>query len=328
MITIFACPKPFHGHINVIQRNAIKSWFLLRPKPEILLLGDDEGVAEICNEFNLIHISDIEKNEYGTPFISSIFQISQEKASYPTLCYINSDIILMSDFMRAVETVTAKMPIFLIIGQRYDLTIREMWDFDNILWEAQLKSLLAKDGSLHAPTGIDFFMFTKGMYSSIPPFAIGRPGWDNWLVWQTRMSNIPIIDATKSVVIAHQNHEYPGILKKFSDIEINSCFRGKNSKKPKIYDRDSYNLGPEALQNFALVSDEQNLNIRAATWMIDSQGGLKRRRFELKFSYVYYHLLFILPLYWPAFGRFIHWLDTASKTALRSLNRKNKILNK
>jgi hypothetical protein len=30
-LTIFAVPKPFEGHIGMIQRNAIRSWKGLRP---------------------------------------------------------------------------------------------------------------------------------------------------------------------------------------------------------------------------------------------------------------------------------------------------------
>ena len=103
MITLFACPKLFHGHINIIQRNAIKSWTLLKPKPEIILLGIDKEVAEVCEEFGLIYIAGIDRNEYGTPLVNSIFQVAQERATYPIVCYINSDIILMSEFMRATS---------------------------------------------------------------------------------------------------------------------------------------------------------------------------------------------------------------------------------
>ena len=65
MITLFTCPKPFRGHIGIIQRNAIKSWTLLKPKPEIILIGDEEGILEVCKELDLIHIPTIEKNEFG-----------------------------------------------------------------------------------------------------------------------------------------------------------------------------------------------------------------------------------------------------------------------
>lgn len=46
MLTIFSYPKPFKGHIDVIQRNAINSWTLLNPKPEIILACDEEGTKE------------------------------------------------------------------------------------------------------------------------------------------------------------------------------------------------------------------------------------------------------------------------------------------
>ena len=43
MITIFSTPKPFRGHIGVIQRNALKSWTLLHPDVEMILFGDERA---------------------------------------------------------------------------------------------------------------------------------------------------------------------------------------------------------------------------------------------------------------------------------------------
>ena len=46
LITLFSAPKPFtNPHIAMIQRNAIKSWTLL-PDVEVILLGEEEGLAE------------------------------------------------------------------------------------------------------------------------------------------------------------------------------------------------------------------------------------------------------------------------------------------
>ena len=70
MITIFTIPKPFHEHNGVIQRNAIKSWIQLKPKCEIILFGDDDGVAEAAEKFNVTHIPFIEKNESYTVLIN------------------------------------------------------------------------------------------------------------------------------------------------------------------------------------------------------------------------------------------------------------------
>jgi len=73
MLTIFSVPKPFHGRIGVIQTNAIRSWVLLRPACEVILFGNEEGTAEIASRFGIRHIPDVERNEYGTPLVSSVF---------------------------------------------------------------------------------------------------------------------------------------------------------------------------------------------------------------------------------------------------------------
>jgi len=315
MITFFACPKSFQGDINIIQRNAIKSWTLLRPKPEIILMGVDKGVAEISEEFGLIHIAGIEMNEYETPLVNSIFQVAQERATYSIVCYINSDIMLTNDFMQTVETVATKMPRFLVLGQRTDININEAWNFDAPDWEADLKSLLVQKGTLHAPSGIDYFCFPRGMYTDIPPFAIGRLEWDNWLVWRARTQGFPIVDITEVVPVAHQNHEYaPDKIRKLDARAIDSRNQGRVSGSKLWFDGAWNELGPEAQRNIALVPEEQNLNIWAATWMIDRKGKLRRRWFTLKRAFLYYQLRYVVPVYWPTFGRVFHWIVSIAKT--------------
>jgi hypothetical protein len=210
MLTIFSCPKPFtNPHINIIQRNAIKSWTLLKPKPEIILLGNDEGVSEICREFNLIHIPEIERNEYGTPLLNSIFSEAEKAASHQLMCYINADIILMSDFMKAIEVVINEMkPPFLLIGRRWDLEITELLSFES---EDDLRCLLREKGKLYPPTGLDYFVFTKGLFGEIPPFAIGRLVFDNWLIWRAKSKGVPVVDLTPQNPVIHQAHDYSHI---------------------------------------------------------------------------------------------------------------------
>jgi hypothetical protein len=210
MLTIFSCPKPFtNPHINIIQRNAIKSWTLLKPKPEIILLGNDEGVSEICREFNLIHIPEIERNEYGTPLLNSIFSEAEKAASHQLMCYINADIILMSDFMKAIEVVINQMkPPFLLIGRRWDLEITELLSFES---EDDLRCLLREKGKLYLPTGLDYFVFTKGLFGEIPPFAIGRLVFDNWLIWRAKSKGVPVVDLTPQNPVIHQAHDYSHI---------------------------------------------------------------------------------------------------------------------
>ncbi len=175
MLTIFAMPKAFRGQFKIIQANAIRSWTLLRPTPEVLLFGDDEGTTEIARELGLLHMPDVERNEYGTPLVNDIFQKGQTLASNNLVCYVNADIILMSDFMEAVKKVIHLLggDTFLIIGRKSNVEIDWLLDFKQSDWEYKLKNLVKANGK-YVTYDSDFFVFPKGMFKGIPPFAIGR----------------------------------------------------------------------------------------------------------------------------------------------------------
>ena len=83
MLTIFSVPKAFKGHIDVIQRNAIRSWGMLHPDVEIILLGNDAGVAEAAQELGVRHERDVECNEFGTILVHSVFAKAQAMARHP-----------------------------------------------------------------------------------------------------------------------------------------------------------------------------------------------------------------------------------------------------
>ena len=58
MLTLFAVPKPFRDHTAMIQRNAITSWTLLRPHPQIILFGRKREQRRlqpilVCNTFQM-----------------------------------------------------------------------------------------------------------------------------------------------------------------------------------------------------------------------------------------------------------------------------------
>jgi len=208
MLSIFSCPKPFtDSHINTIQRNAIKSWTLLRPKPEIILFGNETGTIEICEEFNLNHISNIMTNQFGTPLVNDLFETAQKIVTNNTLCYINSDIILMYDFVNAIKQVESIEKKFLIVGRRWDVCIDELLSFEDD-WQENLQNHALKSGKLHSLTGIDYFVFPRGLWNYIPPFALGRTIWDNWLLYYALSQKAALIDASNIIMAIHQNHTY------------------------------------------------------------------------------------------------------------------------
>jgi hypothetical protein len=62
MLTFFSTPKPFIGHCNLIQRNALKSWTLLHSDAEVILFGDEEGAAEACRDLGIRHEPNVLRN--------------------------------------------------------------------------------------------------------------------------------------------------------------------------------------------------------------------------------------------------------------------------
>lgn len=209
MITFFAAPKPFRGHIGIIQRNAIQSWKRIHPSAEVILFGDEEGIAEAARDLAVRYVPEVKRNEHGTPFLSPIFDDAKDLAQHTCLCYVNSDIILLSDFREATERVIALGGSFLMAGQRWDTDIIEPVDFSAKAWETTVRRKALKANRQQPPKWIDYFVFSRGLYyQKIPEFVVGRTSWDNWLVWYARDSGARVVDASAVVCAVHQNHDY------------------------------------------------------------------------------------------------------------------------
>jgi hypothetical protein len=209
MLTIFSTPKPFLGHIEVIQRNAIRSWKRLDADVEIILVGDDAGTEAVCRELGLRHIPQVQRNQHGTKYLASIYDQAQDAARHEILCHVNCDIVLLSDFARAVRRVRESSEQFLMAGRRWDVDVRESIDFSISDWEANLRKLARETNRQRPPQWIDYFVFRKGLfYKKIPEFVIGRPGWDNWLLWYPKSIGVAVVDASRVVMAVHQNHDY------------------------------------------------------------------------------------------------------------------------
>jgi hypothetical protein len=153
------------------------------------------------------YIADIPRSPSGAPLISSMFQLARKSSNSPLLCIINADILLLPDFLEAARKISSQREKFVLLGQRWDLDVTERIDF-SCDWEQPLRFAIRTRGILHRPAGSDYFLFPQACYADIPDFAIGRAGWDNWMIYTARKEAWPVIDATPSVLIVHQNHDY------------------------------------------------------------------------------------------------------------------------
>ena len=178
MLTLFSVPKPFEGELDTLQRRSVESWRSL--DVEVLLLGD---VAEVARELGVEHVPGLELTAHGTPRLDSVFALADAAACFPLRCFVNADVILGPDLLEAIRAVSAESERFLVVGQTEE------------------------DGRRRGPAAMDWFVFTPGLFSDVPPFAIGRAGFDNWLVWKARQVGI-VVDATHDVRALHQPHGY------------------------------------------------------------------------------------------------------------------------
>jgi len=204
-LTLFTIPKGFvDPHVSLIQRNALASWQALGSEVEVLVMGDDPGVAEAAAEHGATHLGDPAKNEFGTPLLDWAFAEAAARGSGEVLCYTNADIILLPDLLATARAL--RFPDYLAIGQRWDCDITEPIDFAERA--ATLRAWAHAHGKLDLGRGSDYFLFPRSTAFDMPAFAVGRPGWDNWIMGRALELGMPLVDATEGITAIHQNHDY------------------------------------------------------------------------------------------------------------------------
>jgi hypothetical protein len=212
MLTIFTVPKPFEGDIGRIQRNAIRSWKRLDPDCQVILCGNTPDLDDAAARLRVDRAADIVCTQFGTPLVSSAFSRAAELSRHDVLCYANADLILFPDFSAAMRSVLAEEPRSLVVGECRDVAVDEELLEDDLAgdnsWEAALRQRASTEGVLRGPEAIDFFAFNIGTVGFLPDFAVGRPGWDNWMIWHARSAGMPVVDISPSVLVVHQSHGY------------------------------------------------------------------------------------------------------------------------
>lgn len=214
MLTLFTTLRPFTDtHTELIQYNAIGSWVALEPVPQIVLMGDDAGVAEVAREFGLLHLPKVETNQEGVPMRSSMCRLARQVAEHELLCIINGDIIILDGFYEALKRI--RLEQFVAAGRRYNLEIHDAIDFNDFDWRTPLQIRLDQEGKLFSPSAIDYAVYSRSISPPIlPPFPVTHGDWDPWFLFQHQQRGIPVVNLSHVVTVVHQNHEAPGETKR------------------------------------------------------------------------------------------------------------------
>ena len=138
--------------------------------------------------------------------MGSVVNVARRLAKNRLLAHLTADVVLFGNFTKAVLKIPKDN--FLMVGRRWDLKVNGEIDFNDD-WEKKLQERLKKEGKLHGLSGMDYFVFPKDALGEFPPFIIGSPASDNWVVYKARAVGLPVIDATEEVTAVHQDHDRP-----------------------------------------------------------------------------------------------------------------------
>lgn len=274
-IAIFSMPKPFGNcsHIDVIQTNAIRSWAALGGDIEVILLGDEPGVAETAAELNVRHLSGLQYNQHGTPLVNSAFRLARQHTQAPLLMYCNADVILLRDLLKAIELVDRdkRWSDFVAFGRRIDYDQSDLIDFGDNQQVNQLLTGVADAGKIASQVCKEYFVFSRELFRDMPDFAVGRGNWDNWVIHHAKQTGVPVVNVSELVSVIHQNHDY------------GHTGAGR---------MQCYVSGDEAKNNQQLAGGRHLISGSVGTWRL-TQEGIRRER-----------PLLLNPAFWADVPRF------------------------
>ena len=152
-------------------------------------------------------------------------------------------------------------------------------------------------GSLQPPVGADYFIFRKDeALADIPPFAVGRPGWDNWFIYNARKNKYKVIDASKAIMAIHQNHDYNHVKIEHSEKSGKINWQGWE--------------GPEIRKQRELVKAHQQLGNQEAFILLDATHILTEKKLYAAVDYQHLRRAFdILPIFYPRLRPMINFIN-------------------
>lgn len=179
--------------------NAIVSWKKVFPEATLITFDGGTGNPMIghrrVNHYN------------GLPLVNEMFGQVYEMSIKGPLLFINSDCILTHSMAGAVAYLSQVKIRWLATGRRSEIEPEDADSVEQASWE---EDILAKypDPEMLPSCGADWFLYPRSSFTGckMPPFAIARTCYDNWIIWDAHKRGVKVIDCTNSVTVYHQIH--------------------------------------------------------------------------------------------------------------------------
>lgn len=237
-IIFFTTCKPMIGSQKWIQKQSILSWKKLNKyncNVDIIIFGDDYGVKEFCERYDLIYKPEIRKLD-KIPYMYNMMKIVNEysKDDNDIIIYSNSDIIFRKSLIDTLFQFKKKYKLkeYLLVGQRNDWFDPKKINKDDLI-ENNFCNIM-KETKLHAPSGIDYLIHSnRTLIDKIDKnFLVATEHFDMKILGTIiKNYNIFVCDCTKTINIIHHedsrsyrsNEEYKDRLE--INLNIKASFR-------------------------------------------------------------------------------------------------------
>lgn len=231
-MVIFTSLKPSTGAAVEIQRRSLENWRQCFPESRIITF---EGPL--------------------IPFSEMVKKVECETEA-EILMYANGDVLFEVGNCLVGEFLTQRHRDSEIIGEE-----------NRFLLTGQRVDILA-DGTkrLHRPSGMDYFVFKRGMFRDLLRVLMGRAYCDSALVAYCLRKGIPVIDASFAMRVEHQFHDYGHVKGGRTTV-----WQGDDAKANKR-DNDLQDFGPHVLDaTHTLLPDGRlvgNIRKRPKCWRL------------------------------------------------------------
>ena len=209
IVTVFTSwvtkPEKYTCHNNTLY-----NWNSMKPYVQPILFTNEERLRK---EAKMKGWTVMPVHATGTkqkvPILKIMFEVAMEISSSTFYAYANGDILFTDTLIHTLLSLAnsdimkddREQPI-LIVGRRtnvYNVTKKEAETWFDI------QNVTKTRGKLFKADAEDYFITTRDYpWYSLPDVVIGRPAYDNWLVWNAGRLKHLRIDATNTLLALHQ----------------------------------------------------------------------------------------------------------------------------
>lgn len=204
-IIFVTIPRSFKAPFLIPQENCLNAIKKYNHNSQIILYSDDDGVDDYAKRHGYIIPKNIKKIGH-LPLVNEAISFAAEKFPNYKICFINSDILVLNSLTDILQLIKNKNVCeYLLVCRRTEVIVNTLLTYDEF---NDVINNHKKNNKPGRDTAMDFFLFDSRIVKKInmPDFPVGRPGWDNWLAARARILNIPLIDISDVIIIAHQDH--------------------------------------------------------------------------------------------------------------------------